>query len=454
MSKNLRKQYKGRVPGGADLVTYWFEKARAQIEKRQATVAGFVATNSIRGGSNRKVLERVLETVPIFEAWSDEPWVNGGGGGAGQPESVSVITNAQSWTGRPVSEIYADLTADSEEEPCADLTTARALAENANTCFMGASKKGSFDITGAQAMQWLALPSNPNGKSNSEVLRPLLNALDIVRRARGMWIIDFGNAMGMNEASLFEAPFEYVVSHVKPERENTNDKTVRENWWRHGRPRIEMRTALNQIKRYIATPAVAKYRLFVWTPAIVLPDQATLAIARDDDTTFGILHSRFHEIWSLKMCTWMGKGNDPRYTPTTCFETFPFPSGLSPNIPAKGYAENTHAQAIVKAAIELNRLRENWLNPVDWVDWVITPAEEKTGFPKRAVAKPGHEADLKKRTLTNLYNARPSWLSNAHLALDKAVAAAYGWSDYTPEMSDEEIQCRLLVLNRQRSTVI
>ena len=68
-----------------------------------------------------------------------------------------------------------------------------------------------------------------------------------------------------------------------------------------------------------------------------------------------------------------------------------------------------------------------------------TPEEEQAGFPLRPVAKPGHEAELKKRTLTNLYNARPAWLDHAHRELDAAVAAAYGWTDYTPEMPDEEI---------------
>jgi hypothetical protein len=82
---------------------------------------------------------------------------------------------------------------------------------------------------------------------------------------------------------------------------------------------------------------------------------------------------------------------------------------------------------------------------------VITPEEKKAGFPKRPVARPGHEADLKKRTLTKLYNARPTWLALAHKALDAAVAAAYGWTDYTPEMPDDEILRRLLALNLERA---
>ncbi|HIJ87102.1 MAG TPA: adenine methyltransferase [Desulfuromonadales bacterium] len=83
----------------------------------------------------------------------------------------------------------------------------------------------------------------------------------------------------------------------------------------------------------------------------------------------------------------------------------------------------------------------------------MTLAEEKAGYPKRPVAKPGHEADLKKRTLTNLYNTRPAWLDNAHRTLDITVAAAYDWNDYTPEMPDETILGRLAVLNLERSVI-
>jgi hypothetical protein len=138
----------------------------------------------------------------------------------------------------------------------------------------------------------------------------------------------------------------------------------------------------------------------------------------------------------------------PRYTPTTTFETFPFPEGATLNLAPV----NTAVAEIATAAQSLSKLRDKWLNPPEWVDWMRTPEEEKAGYPLRPVAKPGHETDLNKRTLTNLYNARPAWLDNAHKALDAAVAKAYGWTDYTPGMSDEEILRRLLELNQQRAT--
>ncbi len=141
--------------------------------------------------------------------------------------------------------------------------------------------------------------------------------------------------------------------------------------------------------------------------------------------TFGILHSRFHEAWSLRTCSWHGVGNDPVYNPSTVFQTFPFPEGLSPDIPAADYADDPRAVAIAEAVRRLVALRDRWLNPPEWVEWVDEPVP---GYPKRPVALDETAAKhLKARTLTNLYNARPQWLDDAHAALDAAVAAAFGW---------------------------
>jgi type II restriction/modification system DNA methylase subunit YeeA len=162
--------------------------------------------------------------------------------------------------------------------------------------------------------------------------------------------------------------------------------------------------------------------------------------------TFGILHSRFHEMWTLRLCTWLGVGNDPHYTPTTTFETFPFPLGLTPNIPAKDYAADPRAIAIAAAAKRLNELREAWLNPPDLVK---REKEVVPGFPDRILpVNDRAAAELKKRTLTNLYNQRPAWLVNAHRDLDAAVAAAYGWP---ADISDDDALAKLFALNQERA---
>ncbi len=141
-TRALRKQYDGRVPGGADFVTYWFEKARAQIEAGKTQRVGLVATNSIRGGASRRVLERIVATVPIFEAWSDEAWIN-----IGAAVRVSLVcfgnSEGAALDGQPSGRIHADLTAGADG---LDLTQTQRLKENTGTCFEGIKKYGSFDI--------------------------------------------------------------------------------------------------------------------------------------------------------------------------------------------------------------------------------------------------------------------------------------------------------------------
>lgn len=455
--ETLRKTYDGRVPGGADLVTYWFEKARTQIAAGKLQAAGLVATQSIRAGANRKVLERIVDTTRIFEAWSDEEWINEGAAvrvsllGFGP---IFPVDRSSRLNSLEVGSIHADLTA----VDGLNLTTAIPLSENRGIAFQGPVKVGSFDIPGPQARQWLTFP-NPNGRSNAEVLRPWANGQDLAKRPSDTWIIDFGAEMTEADAVLFEMPIAHVIEHVKPMRETGNRESRKRNWWLHGETVPAYRKATKALSRFISTPRVAKYRYFVWLPTAVLPDSRLYAICRDDDATFGILSSRQHELWSLANASMHGVGNDPTYNAKSCFETFPFPPGLTPRdtAPVAGQtsppclAGEILAANIAAAARRLNELRDAWLNPPKWVDWVITPEEEKAGFPPRPVAKPGHESDLKKRTLTNLYNARPAWLDLAHKALDQAVATAYNWPDYSPETPDEEILRRLLALNLERS---
>jgi type II restriction/modification system DNA methylase subunit YeeA len=438
----LRSLYKGRVPGFADLVCYWFEKARAQIERGRARLSGLVATNSIRGGANRVVLDRIASSGGIFAAWSDEEWVN-----EGAQVRVSLIAFGPQDHGRPltldghrVTRINPDLTSG------VDVTVAAKLPENRNVAFVATVKSGAFDIKGSLARQWLLQP-NPNGAPNSDVVRPWANGLDVLRRPGDKWIVDFGVDMPLERAALYEAPYRHVVENVKPERDENNRKAYKDHWWLLAEPIPNMREAIRNLARYIATPVNGKHRIFVWMDARVLADHQLVVIAREDDVTFGILHSRLHEVWSLRRGTWLGVGNDPRYTPTTTFDSYPFPDGLSPQTRPEAYS-NPRAAAIGAAAKQLSELRERWLNPPEWTERI---AEVVFRFPPRVVPRAGYESQVKARTLTKLYNERPEWLENAHRALDKEVALAYAWDDYTPHMPDEEILSRLLKLNLERA---
>ncbi|MBK9444298.1 MAG: adenine methyltransferase [Comamonadaceae bacterium] len=364
------------------------------------------------------------------------------------------------------------------------------------------------------ARRWLGLP-NPHGQSNAQVVKPWRNGQDLSKRPSDTWIVDFGVAMSEGDAALFEAPFDHVLQHVKAERLKVRRERTARLWWLHEEARVSMRKALLNVHRYIATPRVSKFRFFVWLDICVLADTRLNVITRADDTTFGILSSRIHEVWSLAQASMHGVGNDPTYNAKSCFETFPFPTGLTPAdtahqhtetlpdgtlIPAHLSEQNTplahvkyaqaatnnvasqipsrsdpeqnplppkrpehtppkntvrnNAIAIATAAKKLNDLRETWLNPPEWTHKVpeVTPlGMTRSPYPDRIEPKPGlSEPDLKalqKRTLTNLYNARPAWLTLAHQQLDAAVAAAYGWTDYSAALPDDEILKRLLALN-------
>lgn len=439
----VRIMYAGRVSGNADLVTYWFAKTKDNFLKTNLQRAGLVSTNSIRGGASREVVQELMESSYLFNAWSDEPWIVDGAS-----VRVSILCfsrnsyNICSLNGKNLEAIYSDLTPQMLSKP--DITSSNILIENEGVAFSGTKKGGPFDIKGEKARHFLLKPLNPNKRPNSDVIFPRFAGADIVRRPADKWIIDFGHSVSEAEAALYEVPFSYVVEHVKPVRDQNRREWRRVHYWLHAEMAPSLREAIAPLDRFLATPRVAKYRIFKWLPLGSSIDDGVYAIARDDDTTFGILHSRFHELWSLRMGTSLE--DRPRYTPTTTFETFPFPEGLTPNIPAADYADDPRAQKIAAAAARLNELRENWLNPPDLVR---REPEVVEGYPDRILpVNEAAEKELKKRTLTKLYNARPAWLDHAHQALDEAVAEAYGWP---ADLSEDDILARLFALNQERA---
>ena len=430
----VRRIFEGRVPGSADFVCYWFAKSLGQLASKDAERCGLVSTNSISTGSSRRVLDFIVSTYPIFEAWSDEPWVVDG---ASVRVSITCFGEAlgatQRLNGRLVSRINSDLT-----DRNIDVSSAKVLPDNVGISFVGVQKNGPFDIPGEVAREWLKAPLNPNGRPNSDVLRPAINGGSLVRKNPDRWLVDFGCDMPLEEAEFYERPFEYVSAHVKPTREAVRRDWHRNHWWLHGDPRPGFRKAIHGLERYILTPMISKHRIFSFVDSRVLPENKSVAFVSDRFSLFGVLQSRFHEIWSLSLCTYMGVGNDPSYSPSRCFDTFPLPSSLG--------CRDSVDLAIEEAAGRLYQLRQNWLHPADLVAQI---PEVVSGYPDRIVPA-STEAGLQMSTLTltNLYNSRPAWLTNAHKALDEAVAAAYGWS---ADLTDEQILEKLLALNLERA---
>ncbi|CAN5473031.1 class I SAM-dependent DNA methyltransferase [soil metagenome] len=441
----VRKIYKQRVSPSSDLVCWWFEIARQRVLTGGATRAGLVATNSISGGKNRLVLDKISSDLEITVAYSDEPWVVDG---ADVRVAIVCFANRgiepdQVLDGVKVGGICPDLTTKLPSGRC--ICESKSLREVSDLAYQGVITRGPFDIAGIVARDFLSRPRNPNGQRNSDVIFPILNGDDIADRPRDTWVIDFSRH-SREEASLYEGPYQQIADTALAARQKARDKEAVATWWQLWRTRAELRKKISTLSRYIITPRVSKHRIFIWANKLTVPDDATVGIAREDDVSFGVVHSRFHEAWSLRRGTWLGVGNDPRYTPTTTFETFPFPEGLTPNIAASSYADDPRAIAIAKAAKRLDELRNAWLNPPDLID--IVP-EIVPGYPDRILPKTeAAAAILKKRTLTNLYNARPQWLADAHRDLDAAVAAAYGWP---ADITEEDALAKLLELNLSRA---
>jgi hypothetical protein len=425
-SEAIRKAYEGRVPGSADLVCYWFEKAREQIEQGKTKRAGLIATNSIRQKLNRRALERLKQTGDIFLAWPDRPWMQDG---AAVRVSVVGFDNGSEakrtvWDfegnedneekrtkrSRNVSQINPDLSSGF------DVASVIRLTENAHTAFKGAMPGGPFEIPQKTASQWLSLP-NPDGNNNTDVLKLYVGGEDIVGHMGNRWIVDFG-LMSEEDASKYIVPFDYIKKTVKPIRDQNPRKTRRERWWLFGEPVPVVRAALAPRSRYLATSRVAKHRIFVWLPKEALPSNALTVIAADDDYTYGLLNSNLHIAWVTRLSGWMGVGNDSQYT-NESFETFPFPRPTQ--------AQN---ETISKAATYLEQCRNHLKGKSKTLTEIYNALEECRKNPS-----PTHEAFT---------------LMDAHERLDKAVFAAYGWDH---PLSEDDILERLLALNLERAAV-
>jgi type II restriction/modification system DNA methylase subunit YeeA len=447
----LQRTYGDRVPGAADLCCYWFAKATDAIEEKRCKRAGLLATQAIRGGVNRELLKRIKKVGDIFFAESDRPWILDGAN-----VHVSMVgfddgkERSRMLDGKTVTAIHPNLTAHS------DVTVATSLKANLNISFRGTQKSGDFDVEEKIARSWLSAP-NPHGRPNSDLLRPWLNGSAIVKRNPPRWIIDTGTDLTHDQFALYEAPYLHATCYVKPQREKNKRKHRRLNWWLHAETCSGMREALTGLRRFLTTPRVSKFRIFWWADAVILPDDGIYVFALDDDYFFGVLHSRFHEVWARAQGTQVRERESGfRYTPTTCFETFPFP-------------DSTDEQKIdiSTAAKKLNELRENWLNPPEWITtrmlefpgatdgpwsrFVVDADARGIGtvrYPRVEARDDDCAKKLAKRTLTNLYNERPAWLANAHAKLDAAVAQAYG---LPVDLTNEQILERLLALNQQRA---
>lgn len=297
---------------------------------------------------------------------------------------------------------------------------------------------GPFDPPLDKVLKMLRAPLNPNGEHNSRVLRRWANGADFLDARDVSFIIDF-TGMSEAEAASFELPFEYVRETVLPARRRGRTAEAVDEYWLLWRSRRELREAIarNCRERFIVTPRTSKHRVFLWVDPLTLPSDGTVAIASEDDAVFGVLQSSVHEVWSILRGTQLREEESAkRYSHTFTFCTFPFPFAL-----ADRASDSPEVAAVAKAARELHRSREAWVNPPDRIQEIsarIAEPADVRRLPEAVrqvvrhwtiMAAAAEDPDIGERTITNLYNERPTWLRLAHEKLDRAVLAAYAAVD-------------------------
>jgi hypothetical protein len=426
----LRAAYPA-VPDAADLVMYWWYKAAKAVETGRTIRAGLITTQSITQKQNRRVIEDAAAAgVRVAWAIADHYWNDGSEDArvrvamtvlAKEPTAATLVAvdgEANVVAITRVERLNSDLTAH------ADVPAAAAVPLRAN---QGLSSPGfklhgpGFILPAPEAEQLLT-----TGPQHAAIIKPFLNGKDLTTRPRNVFVIDFG-LRSEEEARDFPVLYDLVRTRVKPERDANARATYREYWWRYGEPRRDLRSTLNGLVRYIATPYVAKHRLFMFFDAVVAPDDTLTVVASDDVYLLGALSSGIHNIWALAAGSRLGIDGTPRYNKGPCFEAFPFPDP-SPELRAK----------IADVAERLDRHRKEALARDEQVTMTgMYNVVEKL--------RSGDDLTPKERTVHEI--AACGVLRDLHDELDALVAEAYGWP--WPLERDEILE-RLVRLHDER----
>lgn len=417
------------LPDSVDYVMYWWYRAAREVAAGRTIRAGLITTNTIVQPQNRAVIAEVSERgARVAWAVPDHPWVDGTDAAAvrvamtviaREPEAARLVTvdeSARVVREEDVARLNADLTAH------ADVATAAGLPLRANTGLASPGFKlhgAGFILEAGEANKLVGADS-----SLSRIIRPYLNGRDLTSRPRGVFVIDFATR---GEAEARETPvlFDLVRSRVKPERDANNDRSTREKWWRFGRNREEIRPALAELSRFIATPETAKHRFFVFLDHEVAPDNMLIVIALDDPFALGVLSSRIHVLWALAAG---GTLEDrPRYNKTVCFDPFPFPD-----------APPALRRQIATVAENLDRHRKE----------ALARAESVTMTGMYNVVEKLRTGEALSATEQEIHlTAACGVLRDLHDSLDQMVARAYGWEW---ALADGQVLDRIVRLHDER----
>jgi hypothetical protein len=445
----IRKAY-AKVPDSADFVMFWWEKAalaaRAWNPAKGKGVRrfGLITTNSLRQTFNRAVADRHLSDpkTPLSLAFAipDHPWVDAADGAsvrigmtvarAGRDEgrlltAASEAKPADEGDGRAVTfnldrgHILADLRIG------ADVAGAVPLKANEGLATRGVMLFGAgFIVKPAEALA-LGLGTVPDLEAH---IRPYLNGRDLSARPRGVMVIDLFGLTEREVRGRFPAVYQHLLDKVKPERDQNNRPSRKQNWWLFGEPLSTFRPALRGVSRYIVTVETSKHRIFQFLDEAILPDNKLVAVALNGAADLAVLSSRVHVVWSLAAGSWLGVGNDPVYAKSKCFDPFPFPDATDDQkARLRDLGEQLDAHRKDRQAAHPRLTLTGMYNVLEMVRAGQTPV--------------GRDRETYDQGLVGI-------LRDLHDRIDREVAAAYGWP---ADLPDEEILTRLVALNRERA---
>ena len=424
------------VPDNADYVMHWWDHAANLLASNNLRAFGLITTNSIRQEFSRKVIQGHLERdkkLTIRYCIPDHPWVDIATGAAvrvaftvvDQREGHGRLETVMTESPGEYGEVDVTLsTAEGEISSAltlgANITSATALEANSLLCCVGYQLTGTgFVVTEETAKSLI-------NSDQWSIIRPLLSGRDILQKARNLYAIDLFGFTEEEVRRSYPRVYQWVLTRVKPERDQNRDSASNERWWLFARPRAEFRPALKNIKRCIVTSLTAKHRTFSFVPADVICDSTTVMIALDDPAYLGILNSSVHQIWALHAG---GTLEDrPRYNKNSCFDPFPFPD-LTPDTEVR--------IRLLGEQLDKHRKDRQALHP----ELTITSMYNVLEKLRSNEALNEKDKDIHEKGLVSV-------LKKIHDDLNAAVFSAYGWPE---AISQEEILVRLVGLNHERA---
>ncbi len=435
----------------ADFVMYWWDRAAELLTRKKTPLRrfGLVTTNSISQVFQRRAMERHLTAkaaVSIIFAVPDHPWTKAtrdsaavriamtvAQAGVLEGELREVVWEAGLDTDNPqltfairAGKINSDLTVGT------DVTRAQALVANEGLSSPGVKLHGSGFIVTASEAEMLGLGRRP---SLERYVRQYRHGRDLTATPRGVLVIDL---FGLKEDTVrrdFPEVYQHLMATVRVGRQAQVDRSPTkdavaylENWWLFGKPRTELRPALEGLPRYVATVETAKHRVFQFLDSSITPDNMVIAVALADAWYLAVLSSRIHTTWAPVLGGWLGYGNDPRYSKSRCFDPFPFPD--------PDEATRAHLRALGE---ELDATRKTV--QAEHPDLTLTGLYNVLEKVRAGAELTPAEADVKSR-------GRVLILKDLHDQIDRATADAYGWRH---DLTDEEILEKLVALNAERA---